>query len=127
MRAAFFDYDPSISGYRYIVLTDEDPILETSSGGPTDEGYSYTETRWALDTDEGTVRCETTTDARDCDGWISHQSDVECHIDDLASLDVYPDGGDAEASEHGPAPFRVPAWREVFYSQRDYSAEAAGY
>lgn len=121
MRAAFFDYDPSVSAYRYIVLTDDAPTLYTESGGPTDEGYSYTYTRWRLNPEAGEVVCETTTDARDCDGRISHYSVVTCPVGELAEHQPT----DFETGE--PLPFKVPAWREESRRQRDYSAESAGY
>ena len=126
MIAAFFDYDPSISGYRYIVLTTDAPTLDTHTGGPDEEGWSATYTRWILDSDEGTVTCETTTDGADCDGRMSTRSDVVCDVADLAS--VVP-GRTQEDEETGAPllPFKVPAWRDVRRSQRDYSAEAAGY
>lgn len=124
MRASFFDYDPSISGYRYIVLTEEDPTLDTHTGGATDEGYIHTYTRWALEGE--TVTCETTTDGRDCDGHCSHSSVYACDVVDLATITP---SRTQEDEENGtpPLPFKVPAWESRSRSQRDYTAEAAGY
>lgn len=124
MRASFFDYDPTISGYRYILLTEEDPTLETGESHQTDEGFSAVYTRWTLR--DGVVYCQTDTDGRDCDGRMCTTTVFTCPVADLAAREVYTDGN-AEASESGPLPFRVPAWERSGYGQRDYSAEAAGY
>ena len=124
MTASFFDYDPSIGGYRYITLTEDSPRVESSHGGEHEEGWSRTDTIWELDGD--VVVCTVYDDGRDCDGRLSTTTVVVCPVSDLAACDVYTDG-DAEASASGPLPFRVPAWRERSRGQRDYSAERAGY
>jgi hypothetical protein len=123
-RAAFFDYDDSTSGYRFIVLTGDSPVLETSERHQHEEGWSSTYTRWELDGD--VVTCSTYTGGRDCDGRHSSTFVVACPVGELAAREVYADGND-EASVGGPLPFRVPAWAERSRGQRDYSAEAAGY
>lgn len=120
IRAAFFDYDPSIHGYRFIVLTEDAPVLETSDRHQHEEGWSATYTRWALDGD--VVTCSTYTDGRDCDGRHSTTCAVVCPVTALAVHDVHDWEGDGAL-----LPFRVPAWAERSRGQRDYTAEAAGY
>lgn len=122
--ASFFDYDPSIRGWRFIRLTEEEPTLDTGERHQDEEGWSSTSTRWALDGDR--VVCTTYRGHRDCDGHSSSTCVVACPVSDLAAREVYGDG-DAEASVSGPYPFRVPAWDEEHFAQRDHAAEAAGY
>ena len=122
--ASFFDYDPTIGAYRFIQLTEENPTVEANSSSKTDEGWSQTYVRWELR--DGYVINEIETAGRDCDGRTSSQSEYGCEIADLAANQPYYDG-DAEASEGGPMPFKTPAWVDGKRSQRDYSAEAAGY
>lgn len=124
MRASFFDYDPTISAYRFIQLSDDTPELEVSESHQHEEGWSSTYVRWALDGD--VVTCEEHTDGRDCDGRMSTSTTAWCPVSALAAVEVYA-SGDHEASEGGPLPFRVPEWRQGRRSRRDYSAEAAGY
>ena len=121
MIAAFLDYDPSIEGYRYIVLTSTSPVLETTTGGRHEEGWSRTDTRWELDSEAGTVTCTTDHDGQDCDGRLSSRYVQVCPVADLAAREPYHDDNEP------PHPFRVPDWRERDSSRRDYAAEAAGY
>jgi len=83
-----------------------------SYGGRTDEGYSYTGESYSFDGQ--TVTCEWGTDASDCDGRIQHGGEAYCDVAELA----------AGYAEDGIA---FPAWQHGEYSQRDHSAEAAGY
>ncbi len=124
MRASFFDYDPTIGAYRFIVLTDESPTVEATSGGQHEEGWSRTWISWTLEGD--VVIYRQATDGTDCDGRMSTESEYHCPIAKLATREVYANGN-AEASEDGPLPFRVPEWTDGRASQLDYSAEDAGY
>ena len=124
MSAAFVDYDTAIGGYRYIVLTTDAPIVESSHGGQHEEGWSRTYERWELDGDVVVYTCHT--DGVDCDGRMTTTTRCYCGLANLADREVY-ESGDAEASESGPLPFRVPRWEHHRSRQRDYSAEAAGY
>lgn len=81
----------------------------------TDEGWFEQSVRWTHAVDRVTRVSET--DGRDCDGRTSTRSVSECPIDRLAA-DVNP------VRFGWPA---TPDWRPVDSSQRDYSAEAAGY
>jgi hypothetical protein len=86
--------------------------LSCSEGGQTDEGFSYTGHCWSFDGER--VSYTTQTNARDCDGPISHGAYASCRLVDLQSHMV--DG------------VGFPMWEASRASwQRDYNAEAAGY
>lgn len=121
---SFFDYDVTISTWRYVTLSVDSPKVEATSGGQHEEGWSRTWISWELEGD--TVIYREYTDGRDCDGRMSTSSLYSCPVADLAKRDVYA-SGNAEASVDGPLPFRAPDWTEGRRSQRDYSAESAGY
>lgn len=88
--------------------------LSWSGGGPCDEGYSNTGFTAELDASTGIVYLENWYDARDCDGRVTSERRLQCHVMRL------------KASKNGYGhPF--PDWQDVDHSQRDYSAEAAGY
>lgn len=122
MRVSFLDYDPTISSYRYIVLTTESPVLDASEGGPTDEGWSRIDARWFLDESgpSPVIRHEITTDGSDCDGRYSTHAAYTCEPGMLASREGTDDDGH-------PLPINIPTWRDAGHGQRDYAAEAAGY
>lgn len=84
------------------------------TGGPTDEGYSYTESFYSFD--GKTVIRNYRTQASDCDGRIDRHGVVICALANLSAGYV-----DAESG------VTFPEWRHVKRGQRDYSAEAAGY
>lgn len=86
--------------------------LGHSYGGPTEEGYSYTSQ--AYNFDGAMVACDWRTDARDCDGRMTHTGSAYCAYARLA----------AGYQEEGLA---FPAWEHGETGQRDYSAEAMGY
>ena len=88
--------------------------LEAHAGGPTDEGYSWTQTRWTLSDD--TVTVEYHTHACDCDGPLDTAATLHCDLTDLASGYHCPDSG-----------IRFPDWQHADTWQRDCFAEAAGY
>lgn len=75
-----------------------------TSGGQTEEGYSYSAMAWSYD--GAVLSCECTTDARDCDGRLTAYNDYQA----------------TELDEN-----RQPVWERVDSSQRDYTAEAMGY
>jgi len=83
------------------------------TGGPTDEGFSWTET--TLRFDGHTVRRETYTSSSDCDGPHEHWFVTTCNLLDLRSHTY-------DGAEH-----RYPLWETVSASQRDHFAEAMGY
>lgn len=89
--------------------------LTHSHGGRTDEGYSWETNSWHFD--GATVYAATATDARDCDGRITHDATATCPVDEL-------DHGFVEQD----LPFiAYPNWTPHKASQRDFSAEAMGY
>ena len=81
-------------------------LLRYVEGGYTDEGYSWTETTWLHEHDR--VLRRKVTEARDCDGRMDYFSEHE-----LTNL--------------RPEEEDCPNWHRLHISQRDYSAEAAGY
>lgn len=88
------------------------PVVETVEGGPHEEGHTWQVTTYRLEGD--VVRVEYDESGRDCDGRFSFHSKSECRVDRL-------DTG------HTVESFTFPAWRPIASSQRDFSAEAAGY
>jgi hypothetical protein len=92
-----------------------------------------------------TVVCETWSDGRDCDGRLSGSQRSECHVSRLAShlvwtcpechnITTHSDNREGEFSAVCRAcgaqlfkPERFPDWNPISTTQRDYSAEAAGY
>lgn len=81
----------------------------------TDEGWSSEAETWEH---TGThIRRELYRDGVDCDGRLSSEQADECHVNDLAGLEVMGE----------PTWPRLPVWKERTYSQRDYSAEAMNY
>lgn len=117
--AAFFDYDPVLAGYRYLVLTEADPKIETFESHQHEEGWSSTYACWELDGDVVTYTSHD--DGTDCDGRLSRTSTYSCPVGELASREPY-----APEGETAP-PFRLPTWYEGRHSQRDHAAESAGY
>jgi len=97
-----------------LTVTEGKPLI-LSSGGPTDEGYSYTVEEFALEGDY--LHLAQTTKAQDCDGRIEHYSDRRCHKDNLA----------AHQAHINDTIELFPLWEDCESSQRDYSAEAMNY
>ena len=77
-----------------------------------EEGWSSEARVYSFD--GSTVRCETITDGRDCDGRLTQTNVVECPLADLR----------ARNDEYVTA---APAWERVYSGQRDEYAELAGY
>lgn len=102
-----------IGGVFQLIQLSERLAVEFHEGGPTDEGFSFTCYKFTLE--PGLVRLEVSTEARDCDGRIEVYNEYTCPIDKLESV-LSP----LDAT-------RIPEWECVDCSQRDYSAEAAGY
>lgn len=124
MTASFFDYDVTIGAFRYIVLTSSAPVVEAMTCSEDEEGWSRTACTWTLDGDR--VVHTVYRDGRDCDGRYSSDDVYSCPVSDLAASIP----GRTQADEENgtpPHPFKVPVWTEGRRSQRDYTAEAAGY
>jgi hypothetical protein len=96
-RNARFD-DYTATGATVTLTLKPGATLTHVSGGPTEEGYYRCETVYAYT--DGIVYRDTYTDSRDCDGRYS-----------MHTAEQLIDG----------------KWERVNASQRDYSAEAAGY
>jgi hypothetical protein len=94
-------------------------LFDVCTGGPTDEGYSNSTTRYIFDRDENgkpVLTREWHIESRDCDGRYE-QSGVDIAVE----LEVVPDYYDPDV--------KYPMWDKVpkSYRQRDYTAEAMGY
>lgn len=87
---------------------------------PDEEGWSScVEVFWR----EGDhIYSRVITDGRDCDGQMSTDRTFRCHLDHLAS-ERDPD----DLKRWNDQMIGTPDWQEVKSSQRDYTAEAAGY
>lgn len=124
MVIQFFDHDPALRMVRLITLTDTDPVVNSTSGGPTEEGWNQVHAQWTYETDEAGqvwVLHTCATDGSDCDGRLMTYCEVRCPLDRLAAVaPQVPEG-------YPPAPYMLPNWQAVQSGQRDYAAEAAGY
>jgi hypothetical protein len=80
--------------------------LRHTTGGQTEEGFDVTHMLWQLSDDGRHLTLYITRRARDCDGSGSYYTDLEAD---------------------GTKPDGFPRWTTLQTSQRDYSAEAAGY
>ena len=96
-------------------------VISYTSGGPTEEGYSYTTEWWSLNGSR--LWREVYTRSRDCDGpreyWLEQQQDNE---EPWVEAGHYNDGG-----EWIGLGLRKPNMRRVGSRQRDYFAESMGY
>lgn len=101
-----------MGGEYAVIILGEGEHQSYSEGGPTEEGYDYTHISFTHEGDKIVMGIENT--GRDCDGRIDCSSEFTCDLDKLAGHEN-PDG------------ILVPIWERVSASQRDYSAEAAGY
>jgi hypothetical protein len=88
--------------------------LRRCTGGPHEEGYSYTAEAWEHDGDG--VHYRRTTWGVDCDGRHESHAEAYCPLADLAAV----------SSLDGADPYR-PDWQHGESHQRDHTAEAAGY
>lgn len=87
--------------------------LRYTAGGLTDEGYDVTEYEFTFD--GSTVTVSESRDARDCDGRVTDDLVLQCHVDRLASVpNVY-------------SGLLQPDWQRAEDFHRDFAAEAMGY
>ena len=104
-----------------ITLKPDVPV-ELSTGGPTEEGWSYENESYEWDSFSGRVECSLGSGGSDCDGRHSYHWDGSWEI-----------GGETREMmdhEHNPPkPLGIftPQWERESSGQRDHSAEAAGY
>lgn len=89
--------------------------VEIVSGGPHDEGYSWTYRTYSYA--NGVVTCDSYTNGRDCDGPLESWSQSEADINSRADLEW----------DMGETPDRVLDFQRVSSRQRDHYAEAMGY
>ena len=114
VQFTFNDWTEDWETLREITVEEGGKRISFSSGGPNEEGYSYTVREyWAED---GIVYRREITQSKDCDGRI----DREC----VTTWDGETYRLDDTVLEYGQP---LPHWERQDASQRDYSAEAAGY
>src|SRR5262245_13524241 len=91
-------------GWVRMKITDRDQAFEVVSGGPNEEGFSYTYQRFWIEGD--CVFREVVTDARDCDG-------------PLETYDIYRAYGTELECERGDDNHRRPKWEHLEGHRRD--------
>lgn len=84
---------------------------------PDDEGYHSRASVWRRE--GGAIHQEITIDGRDCDGRHSYYYDAVCPVERATARPHVSPGSIGMPG--------LPAWESVSESQRDYTAEAAGY
>lgn len=80
----------------------------------TDEGFESSSHEWSLITPY--VIWEISTRSRDCDGLLDRDVTLRCHVNHLNDVE----------SPDDPSR-KLPDWDRASSSQRDHTAEAAGY
>jgi len=107
-----------------ITLRPHQPI-EWRTGGPDEEGYSYSRIIYEFDGEYVTASEENA--SSDCDGRHSSHSRRSCPVGLLKARrwedDTWVDGVGVVVK----SVTMLPEWREDEHGQRDYFAEAAGY
>lgn len=91
--------------------------VTSSASHPTEEGYHAHSETYTHCGDY--VEMDFYSHSRDCDGRMESSYIAECPLDNLMSGEMYP-----ETDSDVPG---VPDWTPKHRSQRDYTAEAAGY
>ena len=109
-QARFWEYHNGLVK----IKINEGKTIHHSHGGPTDEGYSWEAKSFSFD--GRTVTCEWATDARDCDGRMTRSGVSHCDVERLSQGYIDEESG-----------VTFPSWENGESSQRDYSAESAGY
>ena len=99
--------------------------LTHHTGGETEEGYSYTTEQW--DFDGRTVERFSFTRSMDCDGRGSSEYGQSCPVERLGTGPHLWLGWNPDHTDRIDPSRRRPDWQDDRASQRDYSAEAAGY
>lgn len=115
LRARFWVW--ANGAHARITLFGRKPV-RWDSGGPTEEGFSWTGHTFVIGTRKGrnVVLHEWYGEARDCDGSYSNEGSAFAFLDELQSVPC--------ESEPGVL---LPAWQTVYSEARDHAAEAAGY
>lgn len=97
----------TINEVELMLMLADGESFEHNSGGPHDEGFSYTHEKWVREGDE--IHHEHNTNSRDCDGPFETFGEY---------VWTEADG----VNENG-----FPKYRQVSRSQRDHYAEMMGY
>lgn len=126
-NARFWHYS---SGAGYVTLTlRPGKAITIRSGGPTDEGFSYTTETYEYDVDENRIIYTAECNARDCDGPLDRVYISACQLDMLHARDLSQvfDASNWPEEHKACAGIFMPEWQKLSSSQRDAYAEAAGY
>jgi hypothetical protein len=129
IRAAYDQADPGRArfwvwlnnGWVRLSLADGQ-ALEWWTGGLTDEGFSNQDHRFSRC--GSVITWEETTQSRDCDGRFDCYSVCSTLTTELKARDM---AADVPVLAELNAGIFAPMWESGDRSQRDYSAEAAGY
>ena len=106
----FVTFNAWVNGEIKEIIVGSKPVT-FESGGPDDEGFEYVSDEYVLE--NGVVIRNTYTESRDCDGRMSSHVRSVCPVGRLSVREFEGD--------------KLPDWERSDASQRDYSAEAAGY
>ena len=96
-------------------------VLHHQSGGPDEEGWSWSGNTWTHNGD--TVTWDWCDDGVDCDGRLTRGGELVCAVTELQA-DRRKNNQDHDQEDEGMA---IPDWTEQNRWQRDHAAEAMGY
>lgn len=116
-NARFWVWWPPADQFVKLTLRPGDTI-ETSYGGPHEEGWSAYHATYHYDAERLVVVCHVLDEGRDCDGGHRSHAVYECPCDDLRQ--------DARLDNDGHVVL-VPLWQRRSASQWDEYAEQMGY
>lgn len=135
----FLEDDEEVPGYEHQVLLEEEgKVVTFKSGGPTDEGYSYSQEQFSYeDTPDGLYLYSTRENSsRDCDGRMDSDSSSRVKLKFISHLPTKfrVDDSTGERTVQILTELWMPveegkliAWERLDSSQRDYEAERMGY
>lgn len=108
--------------------TEDSPLTIYEDHRQHEEGWAYSKEMLWMD-DDG-VHFSEETDGVDCDGRMQTFQEHVTKYDPFDPCFIKTrrlEVGDCDSDHPLFLPFKVPAWEEAKSSQRDFSAEAAGY
>lgn len=105
-------------------------VLRWYHGENTDEGFSSQsfELEYHVYDDDLVVTLSTYNRSRDCDGLLEYEREVACNVNDLRAEDRPIESWNRKTNSLDVQEWiKIPDWQKVRCSQRDHTAEAAGY
>lgn len=109
-----------------IIINEDDFSLSCCEGGRTEEGYSVTYYDISTTDDPDWYSVSIANRSMDCDGRFDTANDGLVRLRSKPQR-FYMNHDWKTGKPVGNAMYRKLSWRKQEYSQRDYSAEAAGY